>query len=97
MYIYIALIALISQLSVQNYYLKKDKEILNSQVQLYVQQLYLLEKSSKIHEENVLSASAIAAANMEKRSIEAGEILRQDVSKDCENAMKWGVEQAKTI
>lgn len=97
MYIYLALITAIFYLGIQNHYLKKDNELLNFQVELHVEQLFLLEKSSKIHEEKVILASSIASTNIEKRSVEANKILREEVSKDCDKAIEWGISQAQKL
>ena len=97
MYIYIVLVALIFSLIIKNHYLKKDNELLNFQVELHLEQVSLLEKNSDLHKEKVILASSIASENIEKRSVEARNILREEVSKDCDKAMSWGIEQAKIL
>jgi hypothetical protein len=86
-----------SMLALKNNFLKKDNESLSLQIEHHVNQIRLLEKKSKVHEEKVILASSIAAKNFEKRSIEANEILNQKVSSDCENAIAWGINQASAL
>ena len=97
MYFYISLISICSILFVHNQFLKKDIEYLNYQIEIYTNKMLDLEKETKAYEDKVLSASNIAAIEVQKDAEEANLILTEEVSSDCNKAIEWAIERAISL
>ena len=97
MYFYIALISICSFLFVYNQSLKKDIEFLNYQIDNYSQQMLMIEKETKAYENKVLSSFKSASIELKNDVVEAGLILDEKVSSECDKAMDWGIKRALAL
>ena len=94
---YVALSLIIAFLFVQNQYLKSDVDSLAFQLDLYLEQVSLLEKESNFHAEKITIAHANADHELKKDIEESQKILNSIVPSNCDSAIKWGIEQASKI
>lgn len=94
LYIYIILIATITVLFIYCKILSSELDNITHQLQLQIEEISLLEKSSKLYASKVELASNRATHNIQKNRGDADLILLEDVSSNCEAAVKWGITQA---
>ena len=97
MYCYIALISAIFSVYIHNHFLKKSIETLSFQVNYYENQIVKLKSESDAFEEKVNVATEGTINRLQKKVVEANNVLNLQVSNDCEEAMNWAKEQAAKI
>lgn len=94
LYIYLILIATITGLFIYCKILSSELDNVTHQLELQIEEISLLEKSSKLYASKVELASSRASLNIQKNRGDADMILNEKVSSSCEGAVKWGISQA---
>jgi len=97
MYTYIALFILISFMYIEIESLSIDVKSCEFQVIEYEKNIEYLEKESKIRQDIIDIAYKNAENNIEQVVYNSNKILEENVSNNCQDAMKWAIERAKTL